>query len=290
MKSPRMNRRSALAAMGGSLLASSAWQVFAADPQRTFKIGACDWSIRSRGDVAAMKMAQDIGLDGVEVSFGQPGEEYDLRLPENREKYLAEAQKHGVEICSLAMGMLNQIPYATSPDAEQWVLDCIDVMPKLNQKVVLLAFFFNGDLKDKKDMQDATIARLKKAAPRAEKAGVTLGLETYLNADEHKRILDEVGSPAVKVYYDVANMTKMGYDIYQEIRQLGRDRICQIHCKENGYLLGQGKIDFPRVKEAIDEIGWQGWLVIEGAVPKGGQMFDSYVKNQKYLRGLFPTT
>ena len=290
MKSPRINRRSALAAMGGSLLASSAWQVLAADPQRTFKIGACDWSIRSRGDVAAMKMAQDIGLDGVEVSFGSPGDEYDLRLPRNREKYQAEATKHGVEICSLAMGILNQIPYATSPEAEQWVLDCIDVMPKLNQKVVLLAFFSNGDLKDKKDMQDAAIARLKKAAPMAEKAGVTLGIESYLNADDHKRILDEVGSPSVKVYYDVANMTKMGYDIYQEIRQLGRDRICQIHCKENGFLLGQGKIDFPRVKEAIDEIGWQGWLVIEGAVPQGGQMFDSYVKNQKYLRGLFPTT
>lgn len=290
MKSPRINRRSALAAMGGSLLASSAWQVFAADPQRTFKIGACDWSIRNRGDVAAMKMAQDIGLDGVEVSFGRPGDEYDLRSPENREKYLAEAKKHGVEICSLAMGILNQIPYATSPEAEQWVLDCIDVMPKLNQKVVLLAFFSNGDLKDKKDMQEAAIARLKKAAPKAEKAGVTLGIESYLNADDHKRILDAVGSPSVKVYYDVANMTKMGYDIYQEIRQLGRDRICQIHCKENGYLLGQGKIDFPRVKEAIDDIGWQGWLVIEGAVPKGGQMFDSYVKNQKYLRGLFPTT
>lgn len=289
MKSPRINRRSALAAMGGSLLASSAWQCLAAAPQRTFKIGACDWSIQCRGDVAAMKMAQDIGLDGVQVSFGRPDDEYDLRKAENREKYQAEAKKHDVEICSLAMGILNQIPYATSPEAEQWVLDCIEVMPKLDQKIVLLAFFSNGDLKDKKDMQDAAIARLKKAAPRAEKAGVTLAVESYLNADDHKRILDAVGSSAVKVYYDVANMEKMGYDVYKEIRQLGRDRICQIHCKENGYLLGEGKIDFPRVKEAIDEIGWQGWLVIEGAVPKGGQMFDSYVKNQKYLRGLFPT-
>ena len=99
-----------------------------------------------------------------------------------------------------------------------------------------------------------------------------LGIESYLNADEHIRILDAVDSPAVQVYYDVANMNQMGYDIYREIRQLGRDRICQIHCKENGYLLGQGKIDFQKVKEAIDEIGWQGWLVIEGGIPEGGPM------------------
>ncbi len=285
----RINRRSALAAIGGSVIASSAWQTFAADPKRSFKIGACDWSIGNRGNVDAMKMAQDIGLDGVEVSFGQPDDKYDLRKAENREKYQAEAKKHGVEICSLAMGILNQVPYATSPEAEQWVLDCIDVMPKLNQKVVLLAFFSNGDLKGKKDMQDAAIARLKKAAPKAEAAGVVLGVESYLNADEHLRILDAVDSPAVKVYYDVANMNKMGYDVYKEIRQLGRDRICQIHCKENGYLLGQGKIDFPKVKEAVDEIGWQGWLIVEGAVPKGGDMFESYVKNQKLLRSIFPT-
>ena len=152
MSTLRINRRSALAAMGGSLAASSAWRILAADPKRLFKSGACDWSIRNRGDVAAMKMAKDIGLDGVEVSFGRPGDKYDLRLEENRRLYLAEAEKQKVEICSLAMGILNEIPYATSPEAEQWVLDCIEVMPKLDQKVVLIAFFSNGDLKDKPDM------------------------------------------------------------------------------------------------------------------------------------------
>lgn len=289
MSVPQINRRSAVAAIGGSLIASSAWRIFAADPKRVFNIGACDWSIHSRGDIAALKMAKDIGLDGVEVSFGRPGDKYDLRKSKNREKYQAETKEHGVEICSLAMGILNQVPFSTSPEAEQWVMDCIDVMPKLDQKVVLLAFFSDGDLKGKEDLQDAVIERLKKAAPKAEAAGVVLGIESYLNADEHLRILDAVDSPAVQVYYDVANMNRMGYDIYREIRQLGRDRICQIHCKENGYLLGQGKIDFHKVKQAIDEIGWQGWLVIEGAVPEGGPMFDSYVKNQRTLRSIFPT-
>jgi sugar phosphate isomerase/epimerase len=289
MNTPRINRRSALASIGGGLIGSSAWRALAADPKRIFKIGACDWSIHGRGDVAAMKMAKEIGLDGVEVSFGRPSDKYDFRKAENREQYQAEAKKHDVVISSLAMGVLNRVPYATSSEAEQWVLDCIEVMPKLDQKVVLLAFFADGDLKGKKEMQDAVIQRLKKAAPKAEAAGVVLGIESYLNANEHLRILDAVDSPAVKVYYDVANMNEMGYDIYQEIQQLGRDRICQIHCKENGYLLGQGEIDFLKVKEALDVIGWQGWLIIEGAVPQGGQMFDSYVKNQKLLRSVFPT-
>lgn len=103
------------------------------------------------------------------------------------------------------------------------------------------------------------------------------------------RILDAVGSPAVRVYYDVANSEKMGYDIYKEIRQLGRERICEIHCKENDSLLGKGRVDFVKVREAVDDIGWSGWLVLEGAMGKGMNIVESYTLNQKFLRSVFST-
>ena len=96
-----------------------------------------------------------------------------------------------------------------------------------------------------------------------------LGIESWLSAPDHLRILDAVGSRSVQVYYDLANSTQMGYDILAEIRQLGRDRICEFHAKENGFLLGQGRIDFPAVRKAMDDIGYSGWIQIEGAVPKG---------------------
>jgi sugar phosphate isomerase/epimerase len=291
MTASRITRREALGAAAGTGLALwPALRALAADPKRRFKIGACDWSIRSRGTPDALAMAKRIGLDGVEVSFGRPGEQYDLRKEEVRRQYLQAAEAQGVAISSLAMGILNQVPYASDPDAEKWVGECVEVMPKLGQKVVLLAFFGNGDIKGKRDLQHEVIRRLKRVAPAAEEAGVVLGLETWLNVDDHLRILDGVGSPAVQVYYDVANMEHEGYDLYQEIRRLGRERICQVHCKENGFLLGQGRVDFGKVKEALDEIGWSGWLIIEGAVPRGKDMLESYVHNQKYLRSLFPTS
>ncbi len=118
---------------------------------------------------------------------------------------------------------------------------------------------------------------------------MVLGIESWLNADEHLRILDAVGSPNVQVYYDVANMEQRGYDIYREIRQLGSERICQIHAKENGHLLGQGKVDFVRVKAALDEIDWSGWLVMEAATVSGTPLEDCYRQNQQYLRSVFPT-
>ncbi len=281
-----ITRRQALT-IGTGLAISPALLCLANDEQRRFKIGACDWSIGRGGQLGALELAKQIGLDGVQVSFGQPGGEFDLRNEAVRRQYEQAAAEHGVEIASLAMGVLNSVPYASDKDAERWVEECVEVMPKLRQKIVLLAFFGDGDIKDKPELQEEVIRRLKRVAPQAEKAGVVLGLETWLSADEHLRILDAVGSPAVQVYYDTANMEKQGYDIYREIRQLGRERICEFHCKENGFLLGEGRVDFRRVKDAMDDIGYSGWLVIESAVGDGRSVQDSYVHNQKYLRSVF---
>jgi sugar phosphate isomerase/epimerase len=290
MNRVRLNRRQAIGA--GACAAASclpALRLLGEDKSRPFKIGACDWSLGQRHRFEAMDVASQIGLDGVQVSFGEVGLETDLRRPEARARYAEKCGQLGVEIASLAMGVLNQRPYASAADAEQWVADCIDVMQQMNQRVVLLAFFGEGDIRDKPAAQQEVIRRLKKVAPAAEKAGVVLGLESWLNADQHLRILDAVGSPAVQVYYDVANMEQRGYDIYRELRQLGRDRICEIHAKENGHLLGQGKVDFPKVKRALDDIHWTGWLVIESATVASQSMLECYRENQRYLRSVFPT-
>ncbi|MHB0957869.1 MAG: sugar phosphate isomerase/epimerase family protein [Pirellulaceae bacterium] len=289
MSEHRINRREALQLGACLALASGpAVHLLAQNAPRKFKIGACDWSIGRMQDVSALELAKTIGLDGVQVTFGQVGAKYDLRKPQAQAAYREACQKLDVEIASLGMVELNNKPYASDPEAEAWLLECVDVMSKMGQKVVLIPFFSAGDIRDKPEAQQEVIRRLKKAAPLAEKAGVILGIESWLNADDHLRILDAVGSPAVQVYYDVANMEQCGYDVYQGIRQLGRDRICEIHAKENGFLLGQGKVDFNKVKDALDDIQWSGWLIIEGATVEGKSLEDCYKLNLQYLRTLFP--
>jgi sugar phosphate isomerase/epimerase len=284
-ESRRLSRRDLLAGAAGVVLSPGLCSLLAAE-SRTFRIGACDWSLGKRQKIAALELAAEIGLDGVEVSFdGDP--EGNLRREEVRQQYLTEAKRRNLEICSLAMGALNRVPYASDPQAEAWVAESIDVMVKLGVRVILLPFFMRGEIKGNEALQAAVIEKLKKVAPQAEKAGVVLGLETALNAEEHLRILDAVGSPAVKVYYDVSNMLRRGNDIYREIPQLG-SRICRIHMKEPDCLLGQGAVDFVRVRRAIDAIGYQDWLVIESARPKGRDLVACYRENLAFLRTLFP--
>jgi L-ribulose-5-phosphate 3-epimerase len=148
--------------------------------------------------------------------------------------------------------------------------------------------FGKGDLIDDAPGTDEVVRRLKKVAPKAEKAGVILGLESWLSAEATMRIMDRVASPAVKMYYDVCNSTDRGYNVSKEIRWLGKKNICEFHMKENGFLLGHGKVNLEQVRDAINEIGYEGWMQIEGAVPSGGNLTEAYIANRKYLRQLFP--
>jgi L-ribulose-5-phosphate 3-epimerase len=268
---------------------SSLAPLWAAPEKRRYKIGACDWSIGKMCQPSCFALAKQIGLDGVQVSLGSASDDMKLRKAEVQQQFKEAAKESGLEIASLAIGELNNIPYKKDPRTEAWVSDCVDAMQALGVKVVLLAFFGNGDLVGDKAGTEEVVRRLKKVAPKAEKAGVVLGLESWLSAEDTMRIMEQVGSPAVKMYYDVCNSTDRGYDICKEIRWLGKKNICEFHLKENGHLLGQGKVDLKRVHEAIEEIGYEGWMQIEGAVPPKGDLVQSYIANQKYVREVFKT-
>ena len=266
-------------------LAANCAPLFAAAEQRRFKLGACDWSIGKMGDPGAFEVAKEIGLDGVQVSLGTAADDMRLRKPEVQQQFKEAAKKAGLQVASLAIGELNGIPYKSDPRTVEWVSGSIDVCKAFDVRVVLLAFFGNGDLRDDKAGVDEVVRRLKAVAPKAEKAGVILGIESWLSADQHLEIIERVGSKSVQVYYDVCNSNDRGYDIYKEIRLLGK-RICELHAKENGSLLGQGKVDFRKVRAALDDIDYQGWVQIEGAVPDGKPMLESYQANCKFLRGI----
>ncbi|HSI75223.1 MAG TPA: sugar phosphate isomerase/epimerase family protein [Lunatimonas sp.] len=254
-----------------------------------YLFGACDWSIGKTSDVASFALAKEIGLDGLQISLGQVSNNMHLRQPAIQESFLKASRDTGVKIASMAIGELNNVPYKSEAITQEWVHDCIDVAQVLGCQVILLAFFGKGDLRDDPEGKREVIRKLKEVAPKAEKQNIYLAIESWLSAEEHLEIIEAVGSSNVRVYYDVANATEMGYDIYREMRLLGTQYICEIHAKENGNLLGQGIVDFPRVKETLQEIGYANWVIIEGAVPKGADMFPSYVSNRNYLHQLLNT-
>jgi sugar phosphate isomerase/epimerase len=293
---PRIARRDfvqgSLAAVGAAVLGRMTRATEITNAQPGFRLFACDWTLQKLCNPDAFELAARIGLDGVQVDFGRP-KEGETTLPLfselQQDRILAAAEKSHVAISSLAMGALNNVPYKSDAATERWVLDSVKVMTRLKQKVTLLAFFAKGDLVDDATGVTEVIRRLRKLAPRAEAAGVVYGIESWLKAAELERILDAVNSPAIRVYYDVGNMHKVGEDYGSAIRRLGRERICEVHLKDYDDLYGKGSINFPAVRSALDAGGYHGWLGIEGVkTPLGVEASIHY--DVDYLRPIFPRT
>jgi sugar phosphate isomerase/epimerase len=203
-----------------------------------------------------------------------------------QQKYLTMAKELEMGIAGLALLPLGRIPYKSDPRAQHWVADSIAAARALRTRVVLVPFFGEAaDLKNDQKGTEVVIQRFKEIAPQAEKTGVLLGIESWLSAEEHMAIVDRVGSSAVQVYYDMGNSHKMGYDIYKEIRFLGK-HICQFHAKDYDGLFGKGTINFPEARRAMDDIHFSGWIHIE----EGGKPLseEDIAYSGRYLRTVFP--
>jgi sugar phosphate isomerase/epimerase len=248
-------------------------------------LGVCDWTIGKTGDPAVFELAAGLMLDGVQVSLVPKGDSLALADPALRRVFLEAARKARIPIASFAIGELNGVPLKSDPRAEKWLEKGIEIAAAMDVKVILVPFFGKGELRNDPAGVDAVVAALGRLAPKAEARGVVLALESYLSAAEHLKILERVGSSAVRVYYDVANSQDAGYPILDEIRALG-DRIVEVHAKDTKGLYGKGSMDFPSVLKALKDIGYKGWFVLEGTeMPLGVEKSIRY--DVDYLRTVF---
>ena len=267
----------------GSLLLADTAMLLGAEEKTPWKIGICDWDLRATGRINSFTVAKELGFEGVQVSY-QPEGTDSLANKANRPKFLAAAKDTNVEIASFCIGTLNERPLATTPAAEGWVADCLDAMEEMKIDRVLMPFFGNGDMTEHKDHLPQIIEKFKRLAAIAEKKKKVLAIESYLSAEDHVKMIDAVGSDAVKVYYDVRNSKNKNYDIFRELELLGSKKlISEIHFKDNSRL-GDGDIDFAKVKAVLEKIEFKGWIVVESSAP--GDWKESQAANAQFVKKL----
>jgi L-ribulose-5-phosphate 3-epimerase len=241
---------------------------FAAEAPR-YQVGVCDWMILKRQKLNAFPLAKEIGADGLELDMGPLGDRptFDNKLvdPVVRAEFLAKAHELNLRICSIAMSGFYAQSFAERETVDQMVADCIATMKLMGVKIAFLPLGVPGDLVEHPELRAAIVARLKAAGKRAEEAGVIIGIETALDAKGDVALLDEIGSPAIKIFFNLANAWKNQRDVCAELKILGKDRIIQIHASNTDgvWLQNDKQVDMPKIKAALDEMGWSGWLVVE---------------------------
>jgi len=274
-----LTRRTLLAAgLGAPLLRAQAAKC---------RIGITDWNLRLTGKPEAIALAAKLGFDGVQVSCGR--NLVDGKLPLDNPEIIAQmkalSKLHNLPLDGTCVDRLHTDGLKSEKAAVQWVRDSIRITKALGTEVILLPFFGKWSLTTPAEM-DYTADVLRDLGPEAEKAGVILGLENTISAEDNVRIMERSRSKAVLTYYDVGNSTGRGFDVVKEIRWLGKPRICQIHLKDNPNYLGEGKIDFPAVMAAIRDIGFTGYANLETDAKSPGTLEADQLRNLSFVRKL----
>ena len=266
-----------------------------AKSDQRYKIGLIDLMLLKRQKLGAITLTGQLKADGVEVDMGglgtRPTFDNQLLTDSVRNLFLKTAKENNVEIFSLAMTGYYAQSFCGREEYKRSIEDCIRTMQLMNVKTAFLPLGVKCDLKKDPSVRDSVVARLKIAGKMAEAANVVIGIETALSATDEVRLLKEINSPAIKIYFNFSNPLKEGRDLISELKILGKDRICMIHAtnKDSVWLENDPQIDMFKVKKTLDEMGWSGWLVIERSrnVKKPSDTKYNYGANTAYLKKVF---
>jgi L-ribulose-5-phosphate 3-epimerase len=274
-----LNRRNFLAVSGAGLLTPAA-----SARLRGLKIGVTDWNLKQTGKLEAVQLANRLGFQGVQISLGRQVTNNKLPLDDTEliGQYLQASKKYSIPLDGTCLDVLHVHYLKNDKLGQRWVVDGIRLTKALGVKVMLLPLFGKGAL-DTQQEKDFVGDTLREIAPEAERAGVILGLEDTISAEDNVRIMDRARSKAVLVYYDIGNSSKNGFNVTREIDWLGKKRICQMHFKDNPNYLGEGNIDMAGVLRSVSRIGYEGFANLETDSPSKSVEADMK-RNLAYVR------
>ena len=239
----------------------------------SYKIGIVEWAFPCPGPYG-LKIAAELGLEGMELDFGEYEAGFPLYHPRIQDAYLECAARYGIAFPSMALnalnthGMSNDRGTADGMIAIETIQKGIEAAKRMNIPVVQLPSFHNGDIRTEEDFYN-TSEKLRLACDLAEGTDMIVAMENVLDAKQTKRMIEEVGSPCLKVFYDTQNYhLERGYSQPAMLEAIADD-VVQIHVKD-GYnrtisstLLGKGDTSFRETAEVILRTGCTEWLLLE---------------------------
>lgn len=263
--------------------------------QQRYNIAAVDLMMLKRQKIGAIPLASQVGVQGLELDMGGLGNRptFDNQLLNDsiRVQFMQQAKNFNISFCSLSMSGYYAQSFCGRENFLQSIEDCIRTMKLMNVKVGFLPMGVQCDLVKHPELMDAVVSRLQQVGKMAEEAGVVIGIETALDASAEKKLLKQVGSDAIKSYFNFSNPLKNGRDLCKELKILGRKNIIQIHCTDDdGVLLKDNtRLDMNKVKQTLDKMGWSGWLVLERSrdAKEPNNVKKNFGSNAAYMKTIF---
>lgn len=261
--------------------------------QKRYQIGVCDWMVLKRQKLGEFKLAKELSCDGLEMDMGGLGQrnsfDNKMRDPEMVKTFRHHADSFGIKVGAVAMsGFYGQS--FTKKESWRWLVqDCLNTLDAMESAVAFLPLGGCGNnWTDSATLRREIVWRLHEAGEMAKSRGKVIGIDTPLSAEGNIKLLEEINSDGIKIFYKFQTAIENKRDIAKEIRTLGKNRICAIHASNtDGVLLRNDKaVKMKTIKKALDTIGWSGWLFVERSrdVNDVRNVKKNYGENVKYLK------
>lgn len=288
-----MKRRSGL--MMGLMAMLVVWPAGLMAQQR-YRVAACDWMMLKRQKIGEFKLAREIGADGVEMDMGPLGQRvlFDNKLRDRSFQHLFRhtADSVDVKVPSMAMSGFFAQNFLKRDNYRDLIDDCLQSMDVMGARVAFLPLGGSGhEWKEKGTARTELVRRLHEVGEMARLAGKVIAIRTQLDAKGDKKLLKEIKSDGIKIYYNLQDAVDNGRDPAKELKKLGRKRVAQIHASltDSVTLDEDPRIDMYRVKKALDKMKWEGWLVVERSrnAKDVKNVKGNYSRNVAYLKEVF---
>ncbi len=241
-------------------------------------IESTEWKTSPRDAAAARKIAESLGMRIHSVLFGwgnmNAGDAALTNCVEKMETALRTAKAYGADTVLYVPCVVTGMPVP-----KPWLFD-VRFDKKTGHLKQVVA---DNNPKYRKYIEahdhavDASREGIRRLIPTAEKTGVVIAIENVWNnlcvkPDLAANFVASFNSPWVRAYFDIGNHVR--YAPPQDwIRALGK-LLVKCHVKDfklnpDGHdgrfcNIRDGSVKWPAVRAALDRIGYNGWMTIEG--------------------------
>ncbi len=264
--------------------------------QKRYQVGVCDWMVLKRQKLGEFKLAKELGCDGLEMDMGGLGrrDSFDnkMRQPEMARLFHHTADSLGIKVGAVAMSGFYGQSFAKKQSWQWLIEDCLNTMDLMDARVAFLPLGGCGNnWTDSLPLRREIVSRLHVAGEMARSRGKVIGIDTPLDAKENKKLLREINSRGIKIFYKIQTAVENKRNIQKDMKRLGADNICAIHASNTDgvWLRNDAAVDMPAVKQTLDKMGWSGWLFVERSrdVKDVRNVKRNYGENVKYLKEIF---
>jgi hexulose-6-phosphate isomerase len=256
-------------------------------PKKAHLRPALKYAMIAEGETVEQKLAlaKSLGFEGVEV---------DSPSTIDKAALVAAAKKTGIVV----HGVIDSVHWAkrfsdpssaVRDEAGRALRAAIDDAKLFGATTVLVV---PGAVRDPKNENFEQVwsrshDEIARAVPYAKEKGVKIAIEVVWNdfltkPEDLVRYIDEFKDDTVGAYFDCSNMLKYEKTNAEWIRALG-PRLLKIdfkgYSKTKGWVgIGDGDEDWPAVRAALADIGYDGWATAE--VDAGGKEYLADVKKR----------